>query len=78
MIGARFAARDDVFRRSGLEVTYLRANLLIANALWWLPAIRDQGRVCDASDPGLAVPVDPEDGNGRFVHHAAVGARFVG
>ncbi|TDC92482.1 hypothetical protein E1292_41645 [Nonomuraea deserti] len=28
MIGARIAARDDVFRRSGLEVTYLRANIL--------------------------------------------------
>ncbi|WP_052423798.1 NAD(P)H-binding protein [Nonomuraea candida] len=60
-IGARTAARDDVFRRSGLEVTYLHANILMSDALWWLPAIRDQGRVYDASDPGLAVPVDPYD-----------------
>ncbi|TDC92481.1 hypothetical protein E1292_41640 [Nonomuraea deserti] len=33
----------------------------MSNALWWLPTIRDQGRVHDASDPGLAVPVDPYD-----------------
>ncbi|GAA5039296.1 uncharacterized protein YbjT (DUF2867 family) [Thermocatellispora tengchongensis] len=61
MIGARIAARDDVLRRSGLEVTYLRANTLMSNALSWLPTIREQGRVYDASDPGLTVPVDPYD-----------------
>src|ERR1039458_4097223 len=29
MIGARIAARDEVFRQSGLDVTYVRANGLI-------------------------------------------------
>jgi uncharacterized protein YbjT (DUF2867 family) len=33
----------------------------MSNALWWLPTIRDRGRVYDASDPGRTVPVDPYD-----------------
>ncbi|MER6358277.1 NAD(P)H-binding protein [Streptomyces sp. NPDC001634] len=61
MIGARIAARDQVFRDSGLDVTYLRANTLMSNALWWLPTIREEGRVYDASDPGKTVPVDTFD-----------------
>ncbi|MGW2255930.1 NAD(P)H-binding protein [Kitasatospora sp. NPDC001660] len=61
VIGARIAARDQVFRDSGLDVTYLRANALMSNALWWLPTIRDEGRVYDASDPGKTVPVDTFD-----------------
>jgi uncharacterized protein YbjT (DUF2867 family) len=61
MIGARIAARDQVFRDSGLDVTYLRANTLMSNATWWLPTIRDEGRVYDASDPGKTVPVDTCD-----------------
>jgi uncharacterized protein YbjT (DUF2867 family) len=61
MIGARIAARDQVFRDSGLDVTYLRANTLMSNATWWLPTIRDEARVYDASDPGKTVPVDPFD-----------------
>ena len=61
MIGARIAARDEVFRKSGLDITYLRANTLMSNALWWAPSIRDESRVIDASDPGKTVPVDPFD-----------------
>jgi uncharacterized protein YbjT (DUF2867 family) len=61
MIGARIAARDEVFRQSGLDVTYLRANALMSNALWWVPSIRDQGRVLDATDPGRLGVVDPYD-----------------
>lgn len=61
MIGARIAARDDVFRQSGLDVTYLRANSLMSNALWWVPSIRDEGRVVDPTDPGRLGVVDPYD-----------------
>ncbi|WBP86316.1 NAD(P)H-binding protein [Kitasatospora cathayae] len=61
VIGARIAARDQILRDSGLDVTYLRANALMSNATWWLPTIRDEGRVYDASDPGKTVPVDPFD-----------------
>lgn len=61
LIGAGIAARDDVFRGTDLDVTYLRPNTLMSNALWWLPSIRAEGRVYDASDPGRTVPVDPVD-----------------
>lgn len=61
LIGAGIAARDQVFRESGLDVTYLRANALMSNALWWLPTIREEGRVYDGSDPGRTVPVDAFD-----------------
>lgn len=61
VIGAGIAARDEVFRQSGLDVTYLRPNTLMSNALWWAPSIRDEGRVLDASDPGQLGPVDPYD-----------------
>ena len=61
MIGAAIAARDEIFRESGLAVTYLRPNTLMSNALWWLPAIRDEGRVYDATNPGKTVPVDTYD-----------------
>jgi uncharacterized protein YbjT (DUF2867 family) len=61
MIGARIAARDEVFRQSGLDVTYLRPNGLMSNALWWVPSIRDEGRVLDATDPGRQGVVDPYD-----------------
>lgn len=61
MIGASIAARDEVLQGSGLDVTYLRANALMSNAHWWLPTIRDEGRVYDATDPGRSVPVDAMD-----------------
>jgi len=50
-IGADLAAREAVLRESGLEVTYLRPNAFMSNALWWLPMIAE-GRVVDATDPG--------------------------
>src|SRR5690606_8154810 len=46
---------------SGLDITYLRTNTLMPNALWWLDTIRAEGRVYDASDPGKTVPVDTYD-----------------
>lgn len=61
LIGAGIAARDKVFRESGLDVTYLRANTLMSNALWWLPGLKAAGHVVDGSDPGLTAPVDPYD-----------------
>jgi uncharacterized protein YbjT (DUF2867 family) len=60
-MGAELAAREQVLRQSGLDVTYLRPRGLMSNALWWAPAIRDQGRVTDATDPGLNPCVDPDD-----------------
>jgi uncharacterized protein YbjT (DUF2867 family) len=60
-IGAGLAARERVLRESGLEVTYLRPNCLMSNALWWAPSIREEGRVVDATDPGQMPCVDPDD-----------------
>lgn len=59
-IGADLAAREDVLRQSGLDVTYLRPNGFMSNALWWLPMIRE-GRVVDATEPGRVPCVDPDD-----------------
>ena len=59
-IGADLAAREAVLRESGLDVTYLRPNAFMSNALWWLPMIRE-GRVVDATDPGRVACVDPDD-----------------
>lgn len=61
IIGASIAARDQVFRQSDLDVTYLCPNALHSNALWWADSIREEGRVLDASDPGKTVPTDPGD-----------------
>ncbi len=33
----------------------------MSNALWWAPAIRGEGRVVDATDPGRMACVDPDD-----------------
>lgn len=59
-IGVDLAAREAVLRASGLDVTYLRPNALMSNALWWLPMIRE-GRVVDATEPGRVACVDPDD-----------------
>lgn len=61
VIATRIEARDDVLQRSGLAVTFLRANTLMTNALWWAPSIREEGCVRDASDPGRTAPIDPFD-----------------
>ena len=60
-IGATLAAREDLLRASGLDVTYLRPNQLMSNALWWADAIRDESRVVDPTGPGRIPVVDPED-----------------
>ncbi|GAA3602199.1 NAD(P)H-binding protein [Kineosporia mesophila] len=61
IIGEMIAARDEVFRTSSPAVTYLKANTLMTNALWWVPTIRAEGRVYDATDPGKTVPIDTVD-----------------
>lgn len=61
LIPATLAAREDLLRASGLDVTYLRPQSLMSNALAWADSIRADSRVVDATDPGLVVPVDPED-----------------
>jgi uncharacterized protein YbjT (DUF2867 family) len=55
------AAREDLLRASGLEVTYLRPQSLMSNALAWADGIRDNNQVVDPTDPGRLVPVDPDD-----------------
>jgi uncharacterized protein YbjT (DUF2867 family) len=55
------AAREDLLRASGLEVTYLRPQSLMSNALAWADGIRDNNQVVDPTDPGRVVPVDPDD-----------------
>lgn len=61
MIGGRITARDAVFRASDLDVTYLYANGLASNALWWADTIREASRVVDPTDPGKQGVVDPYD-----------------
>jgi uncharacterized protein YbjT (DUF2867 family) len=55
------AAREDLLRASGLDVTYLRPTSLMSNALQWAGGIRENNRVVDATYPGVLVPVDPVD-----------------
>ena len=61
MIGAILAAREDLLRASGLDVTYLRPNGLMSNALGWAEEIRERNRVVDPTDPGRQPVVDPDD-----------------
>jgi len=60
-IGATLAAREDLLRASGLDVTYLRPNGLMSNALWWADGIRENNRVVDPTNPGRQAVVDPDD-----------------
>jgi len=60
-MGAWFRAREDLLRASGLDVTYLRPNTLMTNALWWAQSIGRDGTVTDASGPGRMSCVDPDD-----------------
>lgn len=59
-IGAALAAREQVLRESGLDVTYLRPNTFASNALWWREEIR-AGKVFDATGEGRHGVIDPED-----------------
>jgi len=61
MIGAFIAARDEVFRASDLDVTYVYASGLMSNAQWWAPTIRESGKVIDATEPGKIGVIDPYD-----------------
>jgi len=61
MIGAILAAREDLLRASGLDVTYLRPNGLMSNALLWADEIREKNQVTDPTDPGRQAVVDPDD-----------------
>lgn len=61
LIGAAIADRDAVFEKADLDITFLRANAFMTNALGWVSSIREEGRVYDATDPGRTVPVDPSD-----------------
>jgi len=60
-IGATLAAREDLLRASGLDVTYLRPNGLMSNALSWADRIRVNNRVVDPTSPGRQAVVDPDD-----------------
>lgn len=60
-IGAMLAAREDLLHGSGLDVTYLRPNGLMSNALQWADGIRENNRVIDPTDPGRQPVVDPLD-----------------
>ena len=60
-IPSTLAAREDLLRASGLDVTYLRPNGLMSNALTWADGIRKDNRVVDATDPGPQPVVDPAD-----------------
>lgn len=60
-IGATLAAREDLLVASGLDVTYLRPNALMSNALSWADGIRDESRVVDPTGPGRMPCVDPDD-----------------
>ena len=61
IIGETLAAREDLLRASGLDVTYLRPNTLMSNALAWADGIRSDNRVVDPTGPGRMPAVDPAD-----------------
>ena len=61
LIPGSLAAREDLLRASGLNVTYLRPTSLMSNALSWAGGIRESNRVVDPTDPGVQVPADPDD-----------------
>ncbi|WP_410676092.1 SDR family oxidoreductase [Amycolatopsis sp. cmx-4-68] len=61
LIGQMLGAREDLLRESGLDVTYLRPNTLMSNALAWADGIRDDARVVDPTGPGRMPCVDSDD-----------------
>jgi len=54
------AAREQMLRNSGLNVTYLRPSSFASNALWWRDDIR-AGKVTDPYGEGRLAVTDPED-----------------
>jgi uncharacterized protein YbjT (DUF2867 family) len=61
LIPGTLAAREDLLRASGLDVTYLRPNGLMSNALEWADRIRDEKRVVAPTGQGTQPVVDPDD-----------------
>jgi uncharacterized protein YbjT (DUF2867 family) len=61
LIPASLTAREDLLRASGLAVTFLRPTSLMSNALSWASGIRERNQVVDPTDPGVLIPVDPDD-----------------
>ena len=72
--GETLAAREDLLRASGLDVTYLRPNQLMSNALWWADGIRDERRVVDPADiarvAALVLTQDGHVGHGYILNGA--------
>jgi len=54
------AAREQVMRESGLDVTYLRPGTFASNSLWWRDGIR-AGKVADPTGEGRNSVIAPED-----------------
>jgi uncharacterized protein YbjT (DUF2867 family) len=61
LIAQTLAAREELLKASGLDVTFLRPQSLMSNALAWSAGIREKNQVIDSTDPGFVVPLDPED-----------------
>ena len=54
------AAREQILRESGLDVTYLRPNSFASNALWWRDDVR-AGKVTDPYGKAALAVTDPDD-----------------
>lgn len=61
MLGALFRAREDLLRESGLQVTILRPNALMTNALGWRGSIGATGTVADPFGEGRMPCIDSDD-----------------
>ncbi len=61
IMGTFFRAREDLLRASGLQVTMLRPNTLMTNALWWCDSIKQAGTVSDPCGEGRLPAVDSDD-----------------
>ena len=61
LIPGSLAAREDLLRASGLDVTFLRPTSLMSNVPSWAVGIRESNQVVDPTDPGVQVPVNPDD-----------------
>ena len=61
IMGTWFHAREELLRASGLDVTYLRPNSLMPNALWWARSIKESGTVTDPCGDGRISCVDTDD-----------------